>query len=152
MPHTVEIPEGLEYVGASLLTVVFVLLGQSHVVGRYRKKAGIEYPQLYAEKAQAEKSRDAHLFNCAQRATQHTLEQLPNVLILTAINGLKYPIPTAAAITLWSVSRVSFTRGYLTGDPKKRSNLIHVLGQLGLIGMLGSSIYTAYTWVVAGLK
>uniref|UniRef100_A0A8H7XV40 Microsomal glutathione S-transferase 3 n=1 Tax=Psilocybe cubensis TaxID=181762 RepID=A0A8H7XV40_PSICU len=119
MAHTVEIPEGLGYVGASLVSVVFLLIGQSQVVATYRKKAGIAYPQLYAEKAEAEKSQDAHLFNCAQRAAQQTLEQMPIVLILSAINGFKYPILTAGTITLWTVSRISFTRGYITGDPKK---------------------------------
>jgi len=34
-----------EYVGASLLTTVFVLAGQGNLVGRYRKRAGIQYPQ-----------------------------------------------------------------------------------------------------------
>ena len=34
-----------EYVGASLLASVFLLVGQGSLVGRYRKRAGVQYPQ-----------------------------------------------------------------------------------------------------------
>jgi hypothetical protein len=34
-----------EYVGASLLSTVYVLVGQFILVNRYRKRAGIQYPQ-----------------------------------------------------------------------------------------------------------
>lgn len=72
-----------QYVGAALFSTVWLLLGQGIMVGRYRKSAGIKYPQselynfycrdcadqftVYAEKAEAEASKDALLFNCAQR-------------------------------------------------------------------------------------
>lgn len=72
-----------EYVGAALFSTVWLLLGQGIMVSRYRKRAGIKYPQsafrpfrcygganplaVYAEKAEAEASKDAQLFNCAQR-------------------------------------------------------------------------------------
>ncbi|KAF4617513.1 hypothetical protein D9613_005754 [Agrocybe pediades] len=42
---TVSIPQGYQYVAASLMSTVFVVLGQYIGVSRYRKRAGIEYPQ-----------------------------------------------------------------------------------------------------------
>ena len=46
---------------------------------------------------------------------------LPVVLAGTLISGLKYPIATAALGGLWFVSRIVYTIGYTTGDPKKVS-------------------------------
>ena len=104
-----------QYVGAALLSTAVVLVGQSLTVGRMRKRAQVKYPQseaillddlrqisnrfpVYAEAAHAEKSRDAFIFNCAQRehdsdaciiltlteltgAHQNTLENTPIVAI-----------------------------------------------------------------------
>ena len=37
----------------------------------------------------------------------------------TLLTGVKYPIFAACAAAVWSISRISYTRGYITGDPKK---------------------------------
>ncbi|KAG5647541.1 hypothetical protein DXG03_008894 [Asterophora parasitica] len=134
MPTTLAIPDGFQWVGASILSTVFVLAGQNAAVSKWRKRAGIKYPQMYAEKAEAENSKDALIFNCAQRAHQNTLENIPIVYVTTLLTGLKYPLFAASACTLWSVARISYTRGYLTGDPSKRSGGLYVLGTLGTIG------------------
>ncbi|ESK88513.1 glutathione s-transferase [Moniliophthora roreri MCA 2997] len=140
MPTTIIVPDGLPLVGASLLSTVVLLIGQSIVVGRHRKAAKIAYPQLYAEKAQEEASLEAKKFNCAQRAHQNTLENIPIVWLTTCIAAVKYPILAASLTGLWSLSRYFYTRGYVTGDPTKRLRGGY-LGSLTVLGLLGSSFY-----------
>jgi len=41
----------------------------------------------------------------------------------TLLTGVKYPVFAACASATWSISRISYTRGYITGDPKKVRNL-----------------------------
>ncbi|KIM49638.1 hypothetical protein M413DRAFT_113166 [Hebeloma cylindrosporum] len=147
MSSTITLPDGFQYVGASLLSTVFVLLGQNVLVGRYRKRAGVQYPQMYAEKAQMDASKDAHLFNCAQRAHQNTLENIPILYTLTLLSGVKYPIFAACATAAWSVSRISYTRGYITGDPKKRVTPLYMLGAISSIGLLATSTYIVSGWL-----
>ncbi|KAG6864708.1 hypothetical protein C0991_007747 [Blastosporella zonata] len=130
MSVTLTVPEGFQYVGASLLSTVFVLIGQSVVVGKWRKRSGIQYPQLYAEKAEVEASKDSYIFNCAQRAHQNTLENLPVIYATTLLTAVKYPIIAASACATWSVARVFYTRGYLTGEPKKVSIALLFKGQV----------------------
>ncbi|PPQ78571.1 hypothetical protein CVT25_011782 [Psilocybe cyanescens] len=149
---TVVIPDGLDYVAASLATLPFLLWWQIDTVAKHRKRSGIKYPQMYAEVAQTEKSRDALLFNCAQRAHQNTMEQLPLVIFGGGISALKYPIPVAAAILMWTVARVFYTRGYITGDPQKRNSLIYLCGQLSAVGMLLTSVYVTGGWMLARFK
>lgn len=72
----------LGYTFASILSTCFVLFWQGEVVGRYRRAANVPYPQAYAEKAEAEASLDAKRFNCAQRAHQNTLENVPIIFAL----------------------------------------------------------------------
>jgi len=141
MSTTITVPEGFQYVGGAVLSTVFVLIGQTIVVGRWRKKAQVKYPQLYADTAVAETNKDAYIFNCAQRAHQNTLEAIPMVLITTVISGLKYPTYAAAACATWSLSRIFYTRGYISGDPKKRQNVASAIATVGLLGMLGTATY-----------
>jgi len=147
---TIALPPDFGYVGAALLSTVFLLLGQNIVVGRYRQRAGIKYPQLYAEQAQVEASNDALLFNCAQRAHHNTLEYIPMVHVLTLLTSLKYPIVAASICGLWTISRISYTRGYLTGNPSKRASFLYRIGVLGAIGLFGTAIYVVGDLIVAG--
>jgi len=112
---------------------------QGIYVSRHRKAANIAYPQLYAEKAEAEASAEAFKFNCAQRAHQNTLENFPQTLFFLVFAGLKYPIPAASLGGLWVVGRVLYTLGYSTGDPKKRYR-----GMVGSIGQLGLQLLATY--------
>ncbi|PPQ96358.1 hypothetical protein CVT26_005045, partial [Gymnopilus dilepis] len=139
MSFTVTLPEGFQYVGAALLSTVPLLLFQNRTVSVNRKKAKIEYPQMYAEKAQAESSRDAYIFNCAQRAHQNTLENIPILYPTALVSGLLYPIPTAIATALWTVGRISYTFGYVSGEPKKRGSILYIVSQVGQLGMLLAS-------------
>ncbi|KAG6805879.1 hypothetical protein H0H92_013632 [Tricholoma furcatifolium] len=158
MSTTFTVPEGFHLVGASLLAPVFVLVGQSAIVGKWRKRSGIAYPQLYAEKAEAAASQDAFKFNCAQRAHQNTLENLPVIYTTTILTGLKYPCFAAAACFVWSVSRIFYTRGYLS-EPKKsskllfykRNNFLSLSGTLSLLGLLLASTFTVGQTVLSHL-
>ncbi|KAF8993417.1 hypothetical protein BDQ17DRAFT_1401638 [Cyathus striatus] len=148
---TIVIPEGFTYVGASLMSTVFLLVGQSLVVSKYRKRAGIKYPQMYAEVADTKASKDALIFNCAQRAHQNTLENIPSIYVTTIIAGLRYPLYAALTCAAFTVSRIIYTRGYVSGDPAKRAGLAYRLSSIALLGSVGIATYTAGEWVVQGI-
>ncbi|KAF9237039.1 hypothetical protein BU15DRAFT_49212, partial [Melanogaster broomeanus] len=135
------------YVGAALVSTVWVLGFQTFLVGGYRWRSGIKFPQLYAEKAEAAASKDAHLFNCVQRAHQNTLERMPVVLVSTLVTAVKNPLYAAAACGLWSFSRVLYTIGYASGDPIKRNTRGGILGEISLFGLVLGASYTAYQLV-----
>jgi len=150
MSSTIVVPQGISYTGAALMSTVFVLLWQGNiVVAGARKKAGIKYPQAYAAKAEAEASKEAMVFNCAQRAHQNTLENMPFILTTTLLTAVKYPVFAAAACGLWSLSRVAYTLGYITGDPKKRNR--GGFGFIPVLGLLGGATYTVYGLLRAGI-
>ncbi|KAJ3507178.1 hypothetical protein NLJ89_g6453 [Agrocybe chaxingu] len=151
MSSTVTLPNGFTYVGAALLSTVYLLLCQHAMVNRFRRRAGIKYPQLYAEKAEAAASGDANKFNCAQRAHQNTLENIPIVYVLTLLSGVKYPIFAATTCALWTVSRIFYTRGYITGDPNKRLGLTHHISTAATLSQLAVSTFIAGGWLLGGL-
>ncbi|KAJ6612821.1 hypothetical protein B0H10DRAFT_2222840 [Mycena sp. CBHHK59/15] len=134
---TLTVPAGSSYVAAALLSTVFLLLGQTVTVGKYRYRSGIPYPRAYAEKAEMDASPNAVLFNCAQRAHQNTLENLPLMYIMTLLTSVKYPILGASALGLW--------------NPNKRTNALSVLHYPILLVLLGSSTYTVFQLVRAGI-
>jgi len=138
---TIVLSDDYVYVAGGILSTIFVLLGQSVVVGNTRKAAGIQYPQLYAEKAEAEKSPAAFKFNCAQRAHQNSLENISMIHVLTLLTSIKYPKFAAAACLAWSIGRGLYTRGYLAG-PAKRNSSGGILGTFATMALLSSSIYT----------
>ncbi|EAU92744.2 hypothetical protein CC1G_01789 [Coprinopsis cinerea okayama7 len=139
---TIADPDGLQLVGASLVTTLWVLLMQYRLVNKTRRKAGIEYPQMYADRKQQEESKDALIFNCAQRAHQNTLENLPLVYVTTILTGLYHPKLAALACTSWSIGRVAYTNGYVTGDPSKRIG--SVVAKIGGVSILGPFVYSSY--------
>lgn len=137
----ITLPENFEYVTAGLVSTVWVLLYQTMTVSKHRKAAGVKYPQAYADKAEAEASLAAKKFNCAQRAHQNTLESIPPLYVSALITALKYPIPAAVGLGLWSVSRIAYTAGYTSGDPAKRNTRGAWLGSLSTFGFLLTSTY-----------
>ncbi|KAF8507645.1 membrane-associated proteins in eicosanoid and glutathione metabolism [Hysterangium stoloniferum] len=132
MPLDLTVDERYAWVILAGVSTGGLTLWQVFNVSRHRAGAKIVYPQLYAEKAEAAASVEAHRFNCAQRAHQNTLENLPQTLFCLTFAGLKYPIAAASLGGLWVAGRVLYTLGYSTGDPKKR-----LRGEVGIIGQLG---------------
>ncbi|KAI0317603.1 hypothetical protein OF83DRAFT_124155 [Amylostereum chailletii] len=119
MSTGVSVPTGFGWVAASLLSTAVVLQWQSVVVAKARKSAAIEYPRLYADKAEMATSNAAVVFNCKQRAHQNTLEHMPTLLIATLIAAIRYPKLAAAACGTWSLGRILYTIGYSSGVPAK---------------------------------
>ncbi|KAG1749786.1 uncharacterized protein EDB91DRAFT_1109679 [Suillus paluster] len=138
-----SLPEGYGYIPSSLMTIGWVLIWQGILVGRYRKRAGINYPQLYAEKAEVQDSQAALRFNCMQRAHHNTLESAPVVFISTVVAGLKYPALAAAMCGAYSFARVIYTIGYKSGQPKRRL-YGGAISTLTVLGLVSSATYAAY--------
>ncbi|KAE9404635.1 hypothetical protein BT96DRAFT_1016213 [Gymnopus androsaceus JB14] len=104
------------------------------------KQQGSSYPQLYAEKAEVEKSVDALRFNCAQRAHQNTMESIPLLYLTTCLTATKLPIVAASLCGTWVLARVFYTRGYVTGKPEKRERGAQT-SILALFGLIGTATY-----------
>ncbi|CAE6522686.1 unnamed protein product [Rhizoctonia solani] len=141
MSTTITIPDNYGYVALAAISTGFLTAFQTTIVSKARKTAGIEYPRLYAEKEEQDKSIDALKFNCAQRAHQNTLEWLPHVLFFTAFLGLRRPILAASLGGLWSASRVLYTIGYASGDPKKRNTRGGIFSSVAYLGLLFGATY-----------
>lgn len=54
------------------------------------------------------------------RAHQNTLEGFPTYLMLLLIGGLEMPVLSALAGVVFIAGRVSYAKGYYTGEPKNR--------------------------------
>ncbi|KAF5328803.1 hypothetical protein D9619_011526 [Psilocybe cf. subviscida] len=147
MSVTVTLPAGIEYVGAAFASSAFLLGGLMVTVNIKRRKAGIPYPQMYATAEEAKASKDAHIFNCAQRAHQNTLEMMPIATFATLVTATRYPHYAASALGIWVVSRIFYARGYLSGDPKKRVSIFYRMGSLSMVGSLLASAYLSVGWV-----
>ncbi|KAJ3314273.1 Microsomal glutathione S-transferase 3 [Boothiomyces sp. JEL0838] len=130
------------YVILVLIGTVFTLLYLGAKVGGARRKANVAYPNMYATAEEAEKDKMKHLFNCAQRAHQNTLENIPGFLILLLVSAIEYPLISAISGAVYLASRVAYAGGYCTGDPKKRSR--GFFGYFALLAMLGASGATAF--------
>jgi len=67
-------------------------------------------------------SKHARAFNCVQRSHQQAFETLPQLLFMTAVVSVAFPLTAAANIALWLLGRITWTAGYVNsaGDPAKR--------------------------------
>lgn len=142
----------------SLLTQLYLAFA---VVGGGRKKYGYGLPVMYASvdmhvedvlsgggilsggsADKAQRKLDAAVgYSCHQRAHHNALETLPMFLVLSAAGGVRYPLATAVHGLGWLVSRVTWTRGYLSGHPLQRygnpfSNYIWV----AFLGVIANTI------------
>ncbi|EGO29224.1 hypothetical protein SERLADRAFT_365244 [Serpula lacrymans var. lacrymans S7.9] len=148
---SIALPQGFGHVTTAIVSSTWLLVWQTILVGRFRRRAGIDYPQLYAETAEMKASKDATLFNCAQRAHANTLETLPVVLLSTLVASLKNPYYASYACGLWVFARILYTLGYTTGDPAKRNTRGGGLGSLAMLGLLVGATYTTFDLVRSGL-
>jgi len=123
--HTValNIPKAYGYVIVVAVTSVFLLLWQGFQVGKARKQYKVLYPTMY--------SPDNDNFNCYQRAHQNTLEGYSQFLLFLLLGGLDMPIFAAIGGLIWIAGKVSYSKGYYTGDPKNRMR-----GSYAYIGLL----------------
>ncbi|KAI9018215.1 microsomal glutathione S-transferase [Hyaloraphidium curvatum] len=127
-----------------LIASNFVLQWMGFQVGGARRRFGIKYPKLYAESSDS----NADAFNCYQRGHQNTLETWPTYLTLQVLSAYEYPLISTGAGVVFLLGRISYFRGYATGDPKNRAK--GNFGYLGIFTMLGLSIKFAYTLATSG--
>jgi len=146
----IHLPEGLSWASVGLLSIPALLVWQTALVGKARKLAKIEYPRAYAEKAEQDASLEAKVFNCVQRAHQNTLENVPVAFVTTLLTTIYHPKYAAILSGTWSLSRVIYTLGYATGNPKNRMAGA-ILGDIALIGLFIGAGTTAYNFFKAGL-
>ncbi|KZT08544.1 membrane-associated proteins in eicosanoid and glutathione metabolism [Laetiporus sulphureus 93-53] len=143
MSTGIVLSKDIVYPAAAIVSTFWLTFFQTVKVGRARKRAGIAYPQLYAEKAEAAASKEAAIFNCTQRAHQNTLEYLPIILSGTLVMSLKYPVAAACMCGVWSLSRFIYTIGYSTGDPTRRNFLGGaMIGTFNWLGLVFGSTWT----------
>jgi len=86
---------------------------QGTIVTGFRKPAGVPYPNAYATAQQVKENKDAYKFNCAQRAHQNLMENMPQTMVSTLIAGLEYPKAAAALGAGWLVFRALYAYGYI---------------------------------------
>ncbi|KAF9244509.1 hypothetical protein BU15DRAFT_59295 [Melanogaster broomeanus] len=132
MSTQIVLPNGFGYVPASLVSLGWVLVWQTFLVGRPASVLVLTTRSvIYAEQAQVKASPAALQFNCTQRAHQNTLEAAPIVTLATLVFGLK--CPHAAAMLC----------GYKSGNPASRIPGA-AISNLTMLGLLGSASYAAY--------
>ncbi|KAF9021367.1 hypothetical protein BDZ89DRAFT_1163771 [Hymenopellis radicata] len=135
MPTTIVLPDGCWPLLASNL----LLSTQAVMVLNRRKIAKIEYPQMYAEKAEVEKSPDALNFNSMQRVHGNTLENIKMLTVCTILTALHYPIFAAITSGCWVVGRILYTQGYLQA-PDIRNKRGGFLSQIAFFALQAGAI------------
>jgi hypothetical protein len=96
----------LSSVAKTATTALTIQGWQSSRVMAYRKSADVQYPTLYASDEAAAADPKKKQYNCAQRAHQNTLENLPMLLALTAYFG---ELPDLCKVTV----KVAEKRGHV---------------------------------------
>lgn len=145
------IPADYSYVLASLLLSAAVNQYHTYSTMRARRAAKIDYPNAYATPAEAAASVAAYHFNCAQRAHANYIENLPQFLVSSAIAGLEYPRTTASLGAFWLVSRIVYTRGYVSSTPEMKGSgrykgaATHLLAMLGLFSLSCTVVWKKVT-------
>jgi len=139
---TIILPAGYSLVIGTVVSMGWLHTWQMLRVLFARKAAEIDYPQLYAERSEAEASPAAMSFNCAQRAHMNTLENTPHVLMGILFTGLKFPYLAAGLGTSWLAGRIIYTLCYTSNGPERR--LLSAFSQMGL---LTAASYTAFCFV-----
>ena len=128
------------YTLAGIALSAVTLQGLHMAVGATRKEAGVEYPALYADDADAKKDKLKYKFNCAQRGVQNINETYTGTVFALAVAGTMYPREAGIAGVLYTVGMIAFARGYATGDPDSRYK---GFGRLGVVMRLSSFAATA---------
>ncbi|KAH7885978.1 hypothetical protein F5I97DRAFT_1181994 [Phlebopus sp. FC_14] len=143
MSAQIALPQGFGCVPASLISLGWLLVWQTALVARARRRAGIAYPQLYAEQTEVKANPAALQFNCTQRCHQNTLEALPVITLSTLVLGFRFPFVAASLCSGYVLGRVIYTLGYKSGNPSKRLPGAYI-GGLSSFGLLFGATYAAY--------
>jgi glutathione S-transferase len=116
-----QFPKEFPLVLGGLVLTGVTLTALTFRVGGMRKAAGVAYPALYADNAEAKVDQAKFKFNCAQRGVMNLVETYAQTLAsFLAIAGLSFPRVAAGLSVAWSVGAVAFAVGYSSGDPDKR--------------------------------
>jgi len=110
----------------TLVGSIFMVTWKAMQVGKARKEYKINYPTMY--------SPDNNHFNCIQRGHQNTLELYPTFMSLLLLGGLEMPVFSSIAGWIWIAGRISYAKGYSTGEPKNRMRGAY--SYIGLIMLL----------------
>lgn len=113
-------------------------------VAHARKKYDVKYPNLYAPHGHKSKLE----FDCIQRAHQNLLENLPMMTIAVLINGVMFPRWAAISAAGWTLCRLVYLYGYMTGPDKRvlGGGLAHLFDFPMYIGLF----FTGYYMLQAG--
>ena len=111
----------------------FLNMWQMNNIGKLRKKYGVKYPEMYSDKHPQ--------FNCAQRAHQNTLEQIPFFLATVLMGGLRTPMLAAGLGAAWILGRIVYSVGYYSGNPEKRVPGA-IIGFVVMFLLTGLTFYT----------
>eukprot|EP01023_Acetabularia_acetabulum_P059222 TRINITY_DN71157_c0_g1_i1.p2 TRINITY_DN71157_c0_g1~~TRINITY_DN71157_c0_g1_i1.p2 ORF type:complete len:151 (-),score=17.36 TRINITY_DN71157_c0_g1_i1:352-804(-) len=117
-------------------------LWMSLKVGAARKKYGVKYPNLYANKDNCSSEENIKAFNCVQRGHQNSLEVLPTFYTMLLMSGLKYPVTASVLGATCVIGRIVYFQGYSTGNPNARQR--GTFGMMALLGLIGCSLKFAF--------
>lgn len=109
------LPPEYGYVIGNAVASSFLLTYLGMQVMKARQEFGVDYPSLYADRAEAEKDPKKKLFNCYQRAHQNALETYPVYLFSLFIGGLKHPLIASGASLVYLLGRFIYAQGYYSG-------------------------------------
>ena len=109
-----------------------------------RKAFDVRYPNLYAVPGT---HKDADAFNRVQRGHQNTLESMPNMIAMTLVGGIGYPLVASASMLIWWVGSFLYLKGYADTKLDVKTARYQKGGGikwLGVLGLLVSSVATCY--------
>jgi glutathione S-transferase len=119
-----------------------------------RAEAKVPYPNAYASAesiaaASGDKKMRMYIFNCAQRAHQNYLENLPILLTGVLVGGLRHPLIAVGLGVGWMVFRIVYFIGYTRTD--KKDGIGRMQGasfwafQFSLLGLLAKTAFD-FVW------
>lgn len=127
-----QLPRMYGVIAFSVIGSAFTLLGLGFNVAAARtkaiemaKKEGDEkaeerfsYPVLYAEGL----TPITKQFNCVQRSHQHAFESYTQMVAMTILGGIRFPLASGATLLMWCFCRGKWAEGYANeeGDASKR--------------------------------
>ncbi|WVQ76364.1 hypothetical protein IAR50_006029 [Cryptococcus sp. DSM 104548] len=149
---SIALPPTFPIVGLPLAATFALNMYQILSASAFRKAAGVKYPAVYAPEAEAAVDFKKMKFNCAQRAHANTLEFTPFVLALFGYLSVFHPIVASVGQTLWVIGRIGYTRGYHTGTPGNRINLVNRLSWTGIAVLFFGTIVVSVQQTYALLK